>query len=153
VNKSCVVYVCGNVKNPGVYELKLGDRINDAINLAGGALPKSDLNLINLAEKVADGQKIYVPKVGESIDLSLTENKTSSSMSAYGRDNTNGKININTASKEQLKTLYKIGDKLAQRIIEYRQKNGGFKNIEELKNVSGIGEKIYEAIKDSIVAQ
>ncbi|WPX09957.1 helix-hairpin-helix domain-containing protein [Anaerocellum danielii] len=146
------VYVCGNVKNPGVYELLPGSRINDALNMAGGALPGSDLNSINLAEKIADGQKIYIPKIGEvqlhSSLSSSTGGTAQNTMSAGG-----GKININTATKEELKTLDRIGDKLAERIIEYRQKHGPFKSIEEIKNVNGIGEKIFESIKDSITVQ
>lgn len=146
-----VVYVCGNVKNPGVYELLSGSRINDAIKAAGGVLPNSDMNSLNLAEKVQDGQKIYVPKIGEL----QTQSDLSSGIPQNGTNslNQNSKININTASKDELKTLDRVGDKLAERIIEYRQKHGPFKSIEEIKNVNGIGDKIFEAIKDSITVQ
>jgi len=147
-----VVYVCGNVKNPGVYELLPGSRINDALILAGGALPGSDLNSINLAEKISDGQKIYIPKMGEvqsQSSLSSSTDGTAQETVSAGE----GKININTATKEELKTLDRIGDKLAERIIEYRQNHGPFKSIEEIKNVNGIGEKIFESIKDSITVQ
>jgi len=149
--QKCVVYVCGNVKKPGVYELFSGSRVNDAIEAAGGVLPNSDMNSLNLAEKIQDGQKIYVPKIGEmqtqsNLSSEVAQNSTSSSGQS-------GKININTASKEELKTLDRIGDKLAERIIEYRQEHGPFKSIEEIKNVNGIGDKIFEAIKDSITVQ
>uniref|UniRef100_A0A7C5ZCQ5 Competence protein ComEA n=1 Tax=Caldicellulosiruptor owensensis TaxID=55205 RepID=A0A7C5ZCQ5_9FIRM len=147
-----VVYVCGNVKNPGVYELLPGSRINDALILAGGALPGSDLNSINLAKKISDGQKIYIPKMGEvqsQSSLSSSTGGTAQETVSAGE----GKINVNTATKEELKTLDRIGDKLAERIIEYRQKHGPFKSIEEIKNVNGIGEKIFESIKDSITVQ
>jgi len=147
-----VVYVCGNVKNPGVYELLPGSRINDALILAGGALPGSDLNSINLAEKISDGQKIYIPKMGEvqsQSSLSSSTDGTAQETVSAGE----GKININTATKEELKTLDRIGDKLAERIIEYRQNHGPFKSIEEIKNVNGIGEKIFESIKDFITVQ
>ncbi|AEM73297.1 helix-hairpin-helix domain-containing protein [Caldicellulosiruptor acetigenus] len=150
--QKCIVYVCGNVKNPGVYELLPGSRINDALILAGGALPGSDLNSINLAEKISDGQKIYIPKIGEVQSqgvLSSSTGGTKQETISAGE----GKININTATKEELKTLDRIGDKLAERIIEYRQKHGPFKSIEEIKNVNGIGEKIFESIKDSITVQ
>ncbi|WAM32920.1 helix-hairpin-helix domain-containing protein [Caldicellulosiruptor morganii] len=146
-----VVYVCGNVKNPGVYELPSNSRVNDAIEKAGGVLPNSDLNVINLAEKLQDGQKIYIPKIGEMQNQTMLASQTeqiSGNLSVKS-----GKININTASKEELKTLDRIGDKLAERIIEYRQKHGPFKSIEEIKNVNGIGDKIFEAIKDSITVQ
>ncbi|BCS81292.1 helix-hairpin-helix domain-containing protein [Anaerocellum diazotrophicum] len=147
-----VVYVCGNVKNPGVYELLPGSRINDALILAGGALPGSDLNSINLAEKISDGQKIYIPKMSEIQSKSMLP-PSSSGTKQETISAGEGKININTATKEELKTLDRIGDKLAERIIEYRQKHGPFKSIEEIKNVNGIGEKIFESIKDSITVQ
>lgn len=150
--QKCIVYVCGNVKNPGVYELLPGSRINDALVLAGGALPGSDLNSINLAEKISDGQKIYIPKIGEvQSQSSLSSSTGGTKQETISEDER--KININTATKEELKTLNRIGDKLAERIIEYRQKHGPFKSIEEIKNVNGIGEKIFESIKDSITVQ
>lgn len=150
--QKCIVYVCGNVKNPGVYELLPGSRINDALVLAGGALPGSDLNSINLAEKISDGQKIYIPKIGElQSQSSLPSSIGGTKQETISADKR--KININTATKEELKTLSRIGDKLAERIIEYRQKHGPFKSIEEIKNVNGIGEKIFESIKDSITVQ
>ncbi|WP_039767656.1 MULTISPECIES: helix-hairpin-helix domain-containing protein [unclassified Caldicellulosiruptor] len=149
--QKCVVYVCGNVKKPGVYELLSGSRVNDAIEVAGGVLPNSDINSLNLAEKIQDGQKIYIPKIGEmQTQSNLASEVAQNSTSSSGQS---GKININTASKEELKTLDRIGDKLAERIIEYRQKHGPFKSIEEIKNVNGIGDKIFEAIKDSITVQ
>ncbi|WAM30703.1 helix-hairpin-helix domain-containing protein [Caldicellulosiruptor naganoensis] len=146
-----VVYVCGNVRKPGVYELPSSSRVNDAVEKAGGLLPNSDLNAINLAEKIQDGQKIYIPKIGEIQNQTILSSQTTQNTPNFPGQS--GKININTASKEELKTLDRIGDKLAERIIEYRQTHGPFKSIEEIKNVNGIGDKIFEAIKDSITVQ
>lgn len=154
-SKTFFVYVCGKVKTPGVYEMADGDRIIDAINKAGGVLNNADLSTLNLAEKVKDEMKIYVPDKNEnhenSVNIntsqSVKDNIVSSNLSKSTQSN---KININNASKAELETLPYIGEVLADRIIEYRQKNGRFKSLEEIKNVEGIGEKRYEAIKDLI---
>jgi len=145
VDIKVVIDVGGEVIKPGVYELKNGDRIDDALVAAGGLSAKADRDWVeknlNKAEKLVDGQKIYIPKVGEEIKTdqilgsSITETKI---------------VRINTATSEQLDTLSGIGPAMAQRIIDYRTKNGGFKNIEELKLVSGIGDKLFERIKDNV---
>jgi len=119
-----------------------GDRIEDAIRLAGGALPDADLARINLAMRVQDEGMYYVPAVGEEI--------TEEPLVSGGEQNTKGKVNINKADQAQLETLPGIGPAKAQKIIEYREKHGGFKSIEEIMNVSGIGEKTYEGLKDLI---
>ncbi|QCX32470.1 transporter [Caloramator sp. E03] len=135
------VYITGEVKNPGVYSLKEGDRLEKAIELAGGFTENADKNSINLAMKLKDEDFIKVLKVNlNSFEQSVnTINELK-----------NSKININTANKEELKSLPRIGDALAQRIIDYRDKNGPFKRIEDIKKVSGIGEKMFENIKDKI---
>ncbi|MEZ0536146.1 helix-hairpin-helix domain-containing protein [Caldicellulosiruptoraceae bacterium PP1] len=137
------VYVTGNVKKPGVYILKNGDRVFTALELAGGTLKDSDLTKINMAQKLVDEQKIYVPKINEKIDENnvIVDNNI---------ENDNGKININTASKSDFEKLPGIGPAIAQKIIDYREKVGRFKSIDDIKNVSGIGEKKYDAIKDYI---
>lgn len=147
--KSCTVYVCGEVREPNVYTLNEGSRINDVINIAGGALEEADLNQLNLAEIIFDSQKIYVPKKGEEIDkLPLkVENRDISSIT---NENSNVLININAASSEQLQTLSGIGAVIAQNIIEYREAHGSFSSIEEIQNVTRIGEKTYQKIKDKI---
>lgn len=137
------VYVTGNVKKPGVYRLKIGDRVYTAIELAGGALTDSDLTKINMAQKLVDEQKIYVPKINEIKD----QNNVILDSSV---ENDNNKIDINTSSKSDFEKLPGIGPTIAQKIIDYREKIGRFKSIEDIKNVSGIGEKKYEAIKDYI---
>ncbi|MDE4541548.1 ComEA family DNA-binding protein [Thermoanaerobacterium sp. R66] len=140
-SKEIKVYVTGLVKSPGVYTMREGDRIDDAIKMAGGALDGADLSDINLAEKLKDEQMIKVPKIGEN----YASNDKSSSSNA-----TNGKININTATKEDLDTLPGIGEVTAQRIIDFREQHGNFQRIEDIMNVSRIGPKLFEQIKDKI---
>ncbi|RKD32497.1 helix-hairpin-helix domain-containing protein [Thermohalobacter berrensis] len=146
-NNEIMVHVCGQVKNSGVVVLKEGSRIIDAINLAGGPTKEADIHKLNLARKLKDEERIYVPKIGEkveenSINASIVNNQNS------GKNN--GKININSATKEELKSLPGIGDVIATRIIDYRNKRD-FKRIEEIMNVSGIGEKKFNDIKELIV--
>jgi len=142
------VYVTGAVVHPDVYLLATGSIIRDALVAAGGATSDADLNRINLAQQVYDQQQIYVPRLGEEnppIPLPAPlPSTTSSSVQPTG------KVNINTATAEELDTLPGIGPAIAQRIIEYRQANGPFQSIEEIKNVSGIGDKLFERLKDLI---
>lgn len=133
------VYVCGEVKTPGVYKMKQGDRIEKLINMAGGFTENADTRAINLAAKLKDEDFIII-RSKVMLDNSVGINTQAQ----------DGKININTASKEQLKTLPRIGDAYAERIIEYREKNGFFKDIKDIMKVSGIGEKMFENIKDKI---
>ncbi|AAM24182.1 MAG: DNA uptake protein [Caldanaerobacter subterraneus] len=133
------VYVTGEVKNPGVYIMKEGERVIDAIEKAGGVLEEADLSNINLAQKVKDEQMIKVPKKGEKVDTSF----------ASGIDGAK-KVNINTATKEELQTLPGIGPVTAERIIEFRETKGPFKKIEDIMNVPRIGPKMFEQIKDKI---
>jgi competence protein ComEA len=140
-----MIDVGGEVIKPGVYELKDGERINDALAVAGGLSANADRDWVeknlNKAEKLVDGQKIYIPKVGEEIKTSQV----------LGSSETKSKIvRINTATAEELDTLSGIGPAIAGRIIDYRSQNGGFKDIEELKLVPGIGDKLFEKIKDEI---
>lgn len=142
------VYVTGAVAHPDVYSLPAGSIIRDALVAAGGATADADLNRINLAQQVCDQQQIYVPQFGEENpplpSPSIPLPTTSGSVQATG------KVNINTATAEELDTLPGIGPAIAQRIIEYRQTNGPFQSIEEIKNVSGIGDKLFEKLKDLI---
>lgn len=139
------VYLTGQVQNPGIIELQEGDRVADAVKLAGGTLPEADLDRVNLALKVRDEGMYYIPKIGEEIPDDININQDSNNPSA-----SKGKININTADSNQLQTLNGIGPAKAQKIIDYRQVNGEFKSIEEIMNVSGIGEKTFDALKDQI---
>lgn len=140
--KMIKVYVCGAVNESKVIEIEDGKRIADALELAGGLKEEAELRDINLAAFLYDAQKIYVPKIGEVIDkIDFTEQNSSGGTF---------KININIASKSELMELDGIGEVTAQAIIDYRDKNGNFKSIEEIKNVSRIGEKSFEKIKDKI---
>ncbi len=137
------VHVTGEVNNPGVFELKSGSRVDDAINSAGGATEDADLERINRADYIKDTQQIRVPKIGEVIQAAVQSPTSSES------DPSDTRININTASSEQLQTLSGIGKTLAEAIIEYRSKKP-FKTIEDIKNVSRIGEATFGKIKDYI---
>ncbi len=150
-----IIHIAGAVKNPGVYHLKSTDRIVDAVKIAGGAIEEANLDSINLASLLKDGQKIIVPyktysETGEEINTNIynyVESVYSSSVS------TSAKININTANANMLQTLPGIGPVLSERIIEYRNQNGLFGMIDDIKDVSGIAEKKYEGIKDLICVQ
>lgn len=135
-----MVDIKGEVKDPGVYELKSTQRIVDAIQVAGGFLSEADQKQVNLAQKLTDEMVIYIPKVGEEGVSSLPPLNE-------GND---GKINLNQATIEQLETLPGIGPSKAEDILSYREEVGSFKAIEDLKEVSGIGEKTFEKLKDLI---
>ena len=132
------VYVCGAVITEGVYTLPKGSIADDALNAAGGYAEEAARGYVNLAEQVEDGQKIYFPYIGDDITM-LPEISEG-----------NGLININTADKELLMTLPGIGESKAMSIINYREKNGGYKSIDEIKNISGIKDRVFEQIKDLI---
>jgi competence protein ComEA len=163
--QSITVHVAGAVAHLGVYKLKDGSRINDAINAAGGGVPMSDINALNLAEKVGDGQKIYVPKRGEIPPPGTASNgvsgtgsaitagagATSSSSIGIGAQLEGSKIDLNTATLEQLDTLPGVGQVTAQRILEYRTQHGSFKSVDELKEVDGIGPKKFDQLKPHVV--
>ncbi|NLO89277.1 MAG: ComEA family DNA-binding protein [Clostridia bacterium] len=145
-----VVHVAGAVENPGVYSFDSGARVNEAVN-AAVPLPEADLDGLNLAAPLKDGEKIIV---GER-DLFKSSEGEAGGAQGQGdtgvlSEGTPDKININQATLEQLDTLPGIGPAYGKRIIEYREKNGGFKSIEEIMEVSGIGPKTFEKIKDLI---
>ncbi|ADL07539.1 helix-hairpin-helix domain-containing protein [Thermosediminibacter oceani] len=142
-----VVHVAGAVKRPGVYELDEGRRVIDAIEAAGGCLSEADLASLNLARKLRDEDKLYVPRIGE---FPVTGSAGSAGANGGASSAADGRININTAGLEELDKLPGIGPALAQRIIDYRNQHGPFKSVEELKNVSGIGEKKFEELKDLV---
>lgn len=137
------VDVKGAVKNPGVYSVTENDRVIDVIERAGGFSKKADATKINLSQKVSDEMVIYVPQVGEEIQEmpNLINNQQTEK---------DGKININEADETVLQTLPGIGRAKAQAIIEYRNQNGPFQKIEDLMNVSGIGQKTFEKLADFI---
>ncbi len=162
--KNLLIHVTGAVAKPGVYELPAGSRVIDAVNKAGPT-GEADLDVLKLATQVIDGQTIYVPvkaaaaqpgAVGTSPPAAVVVAAPVMSSSAGAGSNaqqTGGKVNINTADQAQLDTLPGIGPAYAQRIIQYREINGPFKAIEDIKRVSGIGDKRFEQLKDLITVQ
>jgi len=145
VDISVKIDIAGEVIKPGVYEFKNEARIEDVLIMAGGLSATADRDWVNKnlnkAEKIYDGEKIYIPKVGEILGVSKDVSQNVS---------TNKIIRINTATAEELDTLDGVGPAIAQRIIDYRTENGGFKSVEEIKLVPGIGDKMFEKIKDEI---
>jgi competence protein ComEA len=139
------VYICGAVQNPGVYEMEADSRIYQVVEAAGGFLEEADAQSVNLAETVTDGQMVRIP--------SQSDGETSSSQVSIPGISADGKININTASVEQLMTLSGIGQTKAEQIVAYREKNGAFADTEAIMQVSGIAEGTYEKIKDDITVQ
>lgn len=141
---SIIVDVGGAVKTPQVVELKENSRVADAISAAGGLTEQADTAGINQAAFLTDGEKVYIPEKGESGTI------ISGITSAAGSEATQQKININTATSEELQTLDGIGPVTAEKILTYRDHNGAFQNIEDLKNVDGIGDKTFENLKEHI---
>lgn len=148
-----MVHISGQVYKPGIVEIDLGKRLVDAIKLAGGLKKEADLDRINLAKKLIDEEKIYIPKVGEELNSDIIDlGSNISTVNNTSLTNSNGKININKCSQAELESLPGIGGVLASRIIDYRNSNA-FTTIEDLKQVSGIGDKKYEALKDLIIVK
>ena len=145
------VHVAGEVKNPGMVELGANERVAKAIELAGGATENAQLDSINLAKKCEDGEQITVPsKVTAESSGTASSDSSSSQASSASSSSSNGKVNINTADATGLQQISGIGPSKAQKIIAYREQNGKFKSVEDLTNVSGIGEKTLASIKDQI---
>jgi len=140
------VDIKGAVKNPGVYQMKVGDRVKDALDAAGGMTAEADSQKVNLAKRLEDQMVIVVPKVGEEAEeIPAGETRKEATKE--------GKVNINTATVEELKTLKGVGEKKAEAIIEYRKKNGSFQTKEDLMKVRGIGKKLFESFQERIVTQ
>ena len=138
------VDVKGAVKSPGIYDLPVGSRVNDAVQKAGGLTDQADSKGLNLAQKVSDEALVYVPSKGEESASQQAGSGTASST------NKEKKINLNKASLEELKQVKGLGGKRAQDIIVHRETNGKFKSVDELKKVSGIGAKTIEKLEDYV---
>ena len=153
------IHIIGEVKNEGLIELIEGNRIVDAIEKAGGVTEYADLSKVNLAFVLSDGQKVRIPSIYDKDDNTsyITDESGKNVIVDNGNpengNSKSGKININVASQSELETLDGVGPSLAARIIEYRNNKGGFKKIEELKNVSGIGESKFEGLKGKVVVK
>ena len=137
------VDVKGAVKSPGIYDLPVGSRVNDAVQKAGGLTEQADSKSLNLAQKVSDETLVYVPTKGEEASQQSGSGATSSTSKEK-------KVNLNKASLEELKQVKGLGGKRAQDIIDHRESNGKFKSVDELKKVSGIGAKTIEKLKDYV---
>lgn len=156
-----IIYITGQVRKEGVYELDENSRITDAIEIAEGLKEEANIENINLAEVLEDGMKIYIPDKKEpnnnqSENKNLIQKNTgntteiSKKTNTENKQNQNTKININTATQTELETLPGIGPSTALKIVNYRKDNGKFKNIEDIKNVSGIGDSKFNNIKNLI---
>ena len=150
-----IVHITGEVKNTGILVLKEEARIADAIESAGGATEEADLNKINLAYTLKDGQKIYIPNKEDEENIEYITEGSGNNVSVENGDESEMKekikININTASQAELEELPGIGEAIASRIIEYREENGTFNKIEDLLNVKGIGDAKFAEIKEYVV--
>lgn len=142
VFREVVVYVCGAVEQPGVISLPEGSRINDAVKMAGGMTEDAAVNHINLATKLKDGEQIYVPTLEE---IQREEEQA--------REEALGIVDLNSADLEKLCTLPGVGESKARDIILYREQNDGFKSIEEIMNIPGIKDSLFQKIKDLIVVK
>lgn len=140
------VHVLGAVRRPGLFELRDGARVIDVVAAAGGLVPTADPAGVNLARLVSDGEQLYIPRLGEA-QPGAPPGVTGpgGAPGAAG-----GKVNLNSASVAELDTLPRIGPAMAQRIIDYREANGRFSSIEDLRNVTGIGEKTFDGLKELI---
>lgn len=143
------IHITGEVKKSGIYELEEGARISDAIEKAGGVTQNADLSKVNLAYQILDGQKIVIPSINAKKDGNYITEEPGENVIEEEKDQKE-KININTATVSELTTLSGVGESTAKKIIKYREENGSFKDIEDLKNVSGIGESKYNQMKDYI---
>ena len=148
------VYICGQVREEGVYQMPYGCRIYQVIEEAGGVTEEADISAVNQAAKAEDGQKIYIPKEGELLSGDSEGDGTGSGQTS-GMEGTSetfgdGRVNINTADKDELMTLNGIGESRAESIVKYREEHGSFSRTEDLKNISGIGDGIYNKIKEDI---
>lgn len=159
-NEVIIVHITGAVKNWGIIELPTNSRIADAIEKAGGLTEEADISIVNLAYPLEDGMKIKIPSINETTDNQDIDNiedyismksgeNVTSSISNKGTDKISI-VNINTATQTELETLPGIGTSTALKIINYRNENGKFTSIEDIKNVSGIGESKFEAIRELI---
>jgi len=150
-SQTVVVHVAGCVKNPNVYVMKPGDRVIDAINKAGGAKADADLDSLNLAEMLKDGEKIYVPSKNEAAAVPISPVGQSAQTKKSFADNSGPLVvNINTAGPEELDRLPGVGPATAQKIIEYRNQIGRFTSVEQLEEVRGIGPKKLEQMRPFI---
>ena len=149
-----LVHVAGAVRRPGVYRLAAGARVEDAVRRAGGARPGADVNAINLAAKVADGQQVVVPARAPTAPAASGSGPSADAGAAAGAAAagpvTGAPVSLNSATAEQLDTLAGVGPATASKIIEYRTQNGGFRSVDDLAQVPGIGPKRMESLRGQV---
>lgn len=161
IQRDITVYVSGAVNAPGVYTLKTPARVDDALAQAGGFSDAADRDRVNLAQKLSDGQHVYIPRAGETASAEgvrtrsrsssvQSRRKTSSASSQSADISADNPLNLNSASKEELMQLKGVGASLAQRILDYRSMRGSFHSKEELLMIAGIGEKMYAHLENII---
>ena len=146
--KTITVFISGEVKNPGVVTIDIDKRLSDAVDRLGGITENADLNKVNLAIKLKDESHYIIPKIGENLEGYTNINSENDMKNNLNEKN--NLININTASKKELDELPGVGESTANKIVNYREENGKFNSIEEIKNVNGIGDKKYEELKKLI---
>lgn len=155
-DKNIIVHIVGAVNNSGIVKLPEGSRIADAIEAAGGVTDEANLSRVNLAYEIEDGQKIYIPSVNDKVEEEYITDDSGDNVIineySESKEESEGDlmININKASASDLEQLPGIGTSIASRIVEYRNENGKFKTIEDIKNVKGVGDAKYNNIKDNI---
>ena len=154
IENKIVIHITGEVEEEGVIELEKGARISDAIEEAGGTTEEADLSNVNLAYSLSDGQKVKIPNINEKDEeIIVVEEKAGDNIIIEGNKSKEEKININKAAQTEIETLPGIGPSTALKIITYRNEHGKFKNIEYIKNVSGIGDSKFENIKEYICVE
>lgn len=154
IENKIVIHITGEVEEEGVIELAKGARISDAIEEAGGTTEKADLSNVNLAYSLSDGQKVKIPNINEKDEeIIVVEEKAGDNIIIEGNKSKEEKININKAAQTEIETLPGIGPSTALKIINYRNEHGKFKNIGDIKNVSGIGDSKFENIKEYICVE
>ena len=153
-----IIYVdiTGAVNTPDLIELGAGERLQSAIDMAGGLADNADRNAVNMAQRLVDGAQYIIPSKGEALIINYPQSYTADKDGGNSQnedemtENEDGRVNINIASKEKLQELPGIGEVLSQRIIDYRNENGEFKSVEDLREVAGIGDKKYEDMKNDV---
>ena len=144
-----VAYVCGAVRRPGVYAFTQGARITDLIEKAGGATGAAELETVNLAALLTDGQQVVVPERGAP-GVAVAASDPAATSAGSGAVAAGAPVNLNTATMAELDTLPGVGPSTAQKILDYRTAQGGFKSVEDLNNVSGIGDVTFAELKDLV---
>ena len=148
--ETALVHVAGAVRHPGVYRLRGGERVEDAVRRAGGAGGRADLNAINLAAKVTDGQQVVVPRRGAVSGASGAPAASAGDAAAGAAGAAQTPVSLNSATAEQLETLDGVGPATAQKILDWRQQHGGFRSIDDLTEVPGIGPKRLAALRPKV---